>query len=135
MSSIKVLPFLLFIGFIACQHPLKKNANKLEIAEQYYKMLNKSDQAKLTSIIGDSLLTKETEFDYKQTFLLDEYKDWLAWDSIFEPQYEILQMEQIADEVHTKVAKIDKRILFLHGEPIISKQVILFDQDKISSIE
>ena len=134
MKNIKVLFSLLIIGIISCTN-LEKSAKRIEIAKQYYRMLDQSDQSSIATIIADSLLTKETEFDYQQTFSLKEYIDWLEWDSMFEPKYEILELEQRDEIISAKISKIDKRILFLHGEPIVSNQVIRFDKDKIASIE
>ena len=34
-----------------------------------------------------------------------------------------------------KISKTDKRIIFLHQEPIVTDQVVRFDNDKITSIE
>jgi len=134
LNNIKVLLFLLIMGIISCTDQ-EKGVNKIEIAKQYYRILDQSDQSSLTTIIADSLLTKETEFDYEQTFSLKEFIDWQQWDSVFEPKYELLELEQKGGIVMAKVSKIGKRILFLHGEPIISEQVIGFIQNKISSIE
>tara|TARA_R110000868_G_scaffold220806_1_gene472219 strand:- start:1896 stop:2198 length:303 start_codon:yes stop_codon:yes gene_type:complete len=43
---------------------------------------------------------------------------------------------ELEDEiVKAKISKIDKRLSFLHHEPIVTNQVIRFDKDKIISIE
>src|SRR5690606_25731981 len=108
LNNIKVLLFLLIMGIISCTDQ-EKGVNKIEIAKQYYRILDQSDQSSLTTIIADSLLTKETEFDYEQTFSLKEFIDWQQWDSVFEPKYEILELEQKDGIVMAKVSKIDKR--------------------------
>lgn len=134
MNSIKLLLLFLTIGFISCKNAAKES-NKLEIAKQYYTMLDQSDHSNIETLLTDSLLTKETESGYQQTFSLKEYVDWLEWDSVFEPTYEILELKQEDQTVNAKISKIDKRILFLHGEPIVSHQVIRFDNHQIASIE
>jgi len=101
----------------------------------YYAMLDMSNHTGMETILTDSLLTKETEADYEQTFSLKEYLDWLEWDSVFDPTYEILELEQKGEIVTAKISKIDKRIMFLHGEPIVSNQIIRFNNDQITSIE
>lgn len=132
MNKIIVLAFLLTIGFTSCKNS-KKEIDKLEIAKQYYKVLDNSDDSGIAALLTDSLITKES--DYEQTFSLAEYIEWLKWDSVFDPTYETLQIEQENGVVKARVSKIDKRIFFLHEGPIVTNQTIRFDDDKIISIE
>lgn len=80
-------------------------------------------------------MTRETEYDYEQTFSKNEYVEWLKWDAVFEPTYKILKIEQDNETVKAQVSKTDKRISFLHQEPIVTEQVFRFNNNKISSIE
>jgi len=134
MNKIIVLLLLLTIGFISCKNS-EKEIDKLEIAKKYYEILDKSNVSEITTLLTDSLLTKETEYDYEQTFSKKEYIEWLKWDSVFDPTYKILEIEQENGIVKVKISKTDKRISFLHKEPIITNQVIRFDNNKITSIE
>lgn len=114
----------------------KKTVDKLEIAKQYYKALDNSDGFVMRVLLGDSLLTKETKYDYEQTFSQKEYvEEWLKWDSVFNPTYKILEIEQENGIVKAKISKIDKRIIFLHEEPIVTNEIIRFGENKIISIE
>ena len=135
MNKIVVLLFLIAIGFISCKNS-EKEIGKLEIAKQYYKALDNSDSAVMNILLTDSLLTKETDYDYEQTFSKKEYiKEWLKWDSVFNPTYKVLEIEQENETVKAKISKVDKRILLLHEEPTVWNEVIRFDSDKIISIE
>ena len=125
---------LLIIGMLSCKNP-KKEISKLETAKNYYKVLDNSNIPVIATLISDSLLTKETEYNYEQTFSLQEYTQWLKWDSVFNPKYEILEIEQENGIVKAKISKIDKRIAFLHKKPIVTNQTIRFKNDRISSIE
>jgi hypothetical protein len=107
----------------------------LKIAKNYYEVLDKSNVSGIETLLTDSLLTKETEYGYEQTFSKKEYVEWLKWDSVFEPTYKILEIRQENGTVKAKISKTDKRIFFLHKEPIVTDQVIRFDKDKITSIE
>ncbi|MBL7471211.1 hypothetical protein [Robertkochia sediminum] len=102
---------------------------------KYYEVLDQSDISGIETLLTDSLLTKETEYDYEQTFSKEEYMEWLKWDSVFEPTYKILEIAQVNGTVTAKISKTDRRISFLHNEPIVTDQVIRFDKDKIISIE
>jgi len=130
MKKIIALVLLLIIGFVSCKTSEKeknKEMSKLEIAKQYYNAL---------TLLTDSIVAKETDYDYEQTFSRSEYlEEWLKWDSVFDPQYKTLVIMQENEIVKAKITKNDKRISFLHKEPTVWNAVIRFDEDKISSIE
>lgn len=122
------------IGMFSCNSP-KKGIDTLAIAKKYYEVLDQSDISGIETLLTDSLLTKETEYNYTQTFSKKEYREWLQWDAVFEPTYEILEIEQGNGTVKATISKIDKRIAFLHKAPIVTEQVIRFNKDKIASVE
>ncbi|WP_303318799.1 hypothetical protein Q4Q34_04910 [Flavivirga abyssicola] len=134
MNKIGFILFLLTIGFISCKNS-EKEVDKLEIVKKYYEVLDKSNVSGIETLLTDSLLTRETEYDYEQTFSKKEYVEWLKWDSVFDPTYKILEIDQENGFVKAKISKTDKRISFLHKEPIVTNQVIRFENDKIISIE
>ncbi|MEP0264285.1 hypothetical protein [Dokdonia sp.] len=134
MNKIVILLLVLTIGFVSCKNS-EKEIDKLEIAKHYYEVLDNSYDSEIAILLTDSILTKETEYDYEQTFSLKEYIEWLKWDSVFDPTYEILHIEQENGIVKATISKADKRILFLHKQPIVTNQVLRFDRDKITSIE
>ena len=134
MHKTAILSLLIVIGLISCRSSEKK-INALDIAAKYYKALDQSDASAMAHLLNDSLVTKETSYDYEQTFTKVEYLEWLKWDSVFDPTYEILEMERDDESIKAKISKIDKRISFLHEQPIVTKQVIRFYQDKIASVE
>ena len=134
MNKIIILLLLLTFGFTSCKNS-EQEIDKLKIANQYYNTLDNSDHSVLAHLLTDSLLTKETEYDYEQTFSLKEYIEWMKWDSVFDPTYKTLEIEQENGIVKAKISKIDKRISFLHEEPIVTSEIIRFDKNKIKSIE
>ncbi|WP_298533328.1 hypothetical protein [uncultured Algibacter sp.] len=135
MKKFSVIIILVLISISCKEKTFEKEISKLEIAKSYYKCLDNSDVSGIATILNDSLFTKETEYDYEQTFSLEEYVEWVKWDSVFEPTYKILQVKQEGEIVKARISKTDKRVLFLHEEPIVTNQVIRFHMDKISSIE
>ncbi|MEM9649376.1 MAG: hypothetical protein AAF969_12925 [Bacteroidota bacterium] len=129
--------FFSFVATIACLSckTAEKEIDHLDLAKQYYKALDDSDDSAMVFVLTDSLLTRETEYDYEQTFSLAQYEEWVKWDAVFEPTYEILSIEQEGDLVKTRISKNDKRIQFLHQGPIVTHQVIGFENNKITRIE
>lgn len=135
MHKTILLALLLSIGLLSC-NTSEKQIDKLELAKQYYQALNASDGNMMKLILTDSLVTTEMDDNYVQTFSRQAYiEDWLRWDSVFKPSYKILEIKQENDVVKATIAKVDKRILFLHEEPTVWNSVIRFNADKIISIE
>lgn len=134
MDKTIIFLLLLITGFICC-NDAEKDMNKLDTVKKYYAALDHSNVAGIAPLLTDSLLTSETGYDYEQVFSQKEYMEWMKWDSVFDPSYEILEMEQEGKNVRAKISKIDKRIAFLHKEPIVTSEFIRFDNNKIKSIE
>ena len=134
MKMNKIIAFLLLLttGYICCDNTER---NKLGMARKYYAALDSSNVSGIASLLTDSLLTREIGYDYEQVFSLEEYIEWVKWDSVFEPTYEILEMALEEGNVRATISKIDKRISFLHEEPIVTSELIRFDKRKIVSIE
>jgi hypothetical protein len=134
MNKITILSLSIAIGIISCNNA-EKEIDKLKIAKKYYEVLDQSNISDIGTLLTDSLLTRETEYDYEQTFSKNEYVEWLKWDSLFEPTYKIIEIGQENGTVKATISKKDKRIGFLHKKPIVTDQVIRFDGDRITSIE
>ncbi|WP_299523716.1 hypothetical protein [Winogradskyella sp.] len=132
MNKTIVLLLLLTIGFLSCKNS-EKEVDKIEIVKQYFKTLDNSDYSKISDWFADSLTTIEGE--YKQAYSKSDYLGFLKWDSVFDPNYEILEIGQNNGIVKAKISKMDKRISFLHEEPFIINQIIKFENDKIISVE
>ena len=135
MNKIALFTMFLAFAFFSCKDSEVKN-DRLEIAKQYYRALDTSDGLQMKGLLSDSLVVKQTEYDYEQAFTKEEYiGKWLKWDSVFHPTYEVLEIEQQSEIVKVKISKLDKRIFFLHGKPYITNETIKFQKDKISVVE
>jgi len=132
-KTIAILSLLIF-GVLSCKNS-ETEFDQVEIAKKYYEVLDQSDASGIKALLTDSLLTQETEYDYEQTFSQQEYIEWLKWDSVFKPTYQILEIRSENGAVEAKISKTDKRINFLHREPIVTKQILRFEEGKIVSIE
>ncbi len=121
-------------GLVSCKTS-EKYFYKLEIAKKYYKALDDSDDSEIANILSDTILIRENEYDYEEVFPLKKYVEWIKWDSVFDPTYEILVMEEVNGVVRAKISKTDKRISFLHNGPIVTNETILFNNDKINRVE
>lgn len=132
MNKTIILSLLLTIGFLSCK-TTKKDINKVEIAKQYFMLLDNSDYPLMSSCLADTLITKEG--DYEQKYSQSDYLKFLKWDAVFDPNYVILNIDQTDGIVKAKISKIDKRISFLHEEPFITNQTLNFQNEKIIKVE
>lgn len=130
----KVFYILVLLVVISCKDS-KEETELVEITKKYYKVLDESDTFGIEPLIRDTIITRENEYNYEQKFSTKEYVEWLKWDSVFHPTYKINRIEQENNIVKVQISKTDKRISFLHKEPIITNQIVRFDKDKISHIE
>ncbi|MEO8772729.1 MAG: hypothetical protein ABI371_00230 [Gelidibacter sp.] len=134
MNKIIVLSLFLTFGFISCKTS-EKEIDKLEIAKKYYKFLDSSDGSGMFALLGESIVVRENEDDYEENFSKEGYLEWLEWDSVFDPTYKILEIEQENETIKAKISKIDKRIFFLHDEPMVWNEIIRFDNNKIVRVD
>lgn len=134
MHKTAILTLLIILAFFSCKHS-EKEVDTLEIAKKYYDALDNSDASAMADLLTDSLVTKETAYDYEQTFSRSEYLEWVKWDSVFDPTYEVLRIEKEDEYIKATISKIDKRISFLHEQPIVTNQLIRFDHNKIVALE
>ncbi|MGC6431172.1 MAG: hypothetical protein ACON5F_09035 [Jejuia sp.] len=129
----KRLPVHVLILLILFTTACKKSFDKVGLAKQYYEVLNTANYDKAKELIADSLLT--TEGDYEMVFSQRDYINLLKWDAVFEPEYELINIEEDQGFIKTIVSQTNKRILFLHESPIVFNQIIRFENDNISSVE
>ncbi|MBQ4915884.1 hypothetical protein J8L85_15620 [Maribacter sp. MMG018] len=134
MNKIIILTLFMLTGLVSCKTS-EKNFDKLEIAKKYYKALDDSDDSEIANILSDTILIRENEYDYEEVFPLKRYAEWIKWDSVFNPTYEVLTLEEENGTVRAKISKMDKRISFLHKGPIVTNETIFFDDDKINRVE
>jgi len=133
MKTNYLLILVLILGFSACKKPEKK-IDHLTLTNRYFEILDASKTSEIEDLLLDSLVTRETEYDYTYTFSKAAYVEWLRWDSVFNPNYKILNIEQDSTVVKVRVSKMDTRINFLHKAAIVTDQEFHFKKDKISTI-
>ncbi|MEY8847291.1 hypothetical protein AB9K26_00625 [Psychroserpens sp. XS_ASV72] len=131
MKKIIVVLILSTIGFTSCIK-VEEDIKKIKIAEQFYDALNTSEKAKIEKLITSKFTTIDDGFE--QIYSQGEFAEWMRWDSVFEPTYEVLEIEINNGVVKTKISKTDKRISFLHNEPIVTEEVMQFDKNKIMNV-
>ena len=107
--------------------------DKLEIAKKFYVAIDNSNSAEITELITESFTTNDDGFEQKYNG--NEYVEWVKWDSVFQPTYEILKIKEENGIVRAEISKTDKRISFLHHEPIVMNEIMQFEDNKINNIK
>lgn len=119
------------VTFSGCNHV--NQSQKVDTVTAFYQYLNEQEFDEFSDLLSDSISVGEE--NYRAFYSNESYQNWLKWDAVFNPTYEVLDINQKGDAVHVEVSKSCKRILFLHQKPIISKDIFHFKNDKISKIE
>ncbi|MEM8507749.1 MAG: hypothetical protein AAF717_07960 [Bacteroidota bacterium] len=117
---------------ISCRQS-NPNMNKTKVAENYINALNTSDYDAIIELFKDSIRMKELV--YSSVFSKDDYYQLFQWDSTFSPVYKIIEIKEEDDAVRMTVSKECPRILFLNQEPIVTNEIVEFEDGKIHSIE
>lgn len=131
MTARIISPFLLVFLLIACQSsPI---TDKEQLARQYYQALNESDFQRIAELQYDSIRVKEGP--YTSTYSIADYVNWLQWDSVFQPTYKIVKAKPVDGGIELKISKLCRRIQFLNGGPMVSKEFIHFKEGKIHELE
>ena len=102
---------------------------KEELARNYYKALTDSDYAQIVALHYDSIRVKEGPFI--SAYSKESYSNWFQWDSVFNPNYEILDFKIVDEGAEITVSKVCERIEFLNGGPMVSKEILRFKDHKI----
>lgn len=131
MNQKCVFLILLFAVLIGCQS--SKTVEKEQIARDYYHALDESNFERIAELQYDSIRIKEGPFN--STYTVSDYVNWLQWDSVFQPTYEILDAKLVDETVELSISKLCKRIEFLNGGPMVSKERMQFKDGKIYMLE
>ena len=111
----------------------QKETDKVEMVKTYVQALNDFDYPSIISLFYDSVRMKEIVYD--MSYSKADYYHLFQWDSIFQPQYEILKIQEMTDgTIDLEISKKGPRILFLNEKPTVTHEVISFKNDKIHSV-
>ncbi len=129
MKNLKLLPTLLLLLTFACS----PKPDLTQTTKDFYKAMQAHDHSKIVSFYSDSV--RVIGNGYRSVYTKAAYKDWVEWDAVFAPTYEILSLTEGDNYVEAKVRKSDPRILFLNEEPFITTERLNFNNGKLQSLE
>ena len=129
---------LIFLFVVACQILLscKSSSDNLkpeEVVVGYINGLNESSFKQIEPYISDSLLTMEGDFVLTQSS--EEYKIHFQWDSVFSPEYNIINSKKISDNsIEVILSKTCDRIKYLHDTATVYTAIFDLDNNHIIKI-
>ncbi|MDF0716425.1 hypothetical protein PY092_09720 [Muricauda sp. 334s03] len=109
------------------------NIDKTEQIKKYYEGFKNSDFNQIKEVISDSLTI--TEGDYVMNFDLEGYYEQFKWDSIFQPNYKLISVENQNGQFTATVAVESLRFEFLKNNPLTCKHRFSFTSGNIAKIE
>ncbi|SFR32279.1 hypothetical protein SAMN04490243_0458 [Robiginitalea myxolifaciens] len=124
------LTVILITGFLfACSSGTADHKTQVE---EYFAALNIGSIDRARAVISDTLTISEG--DFSTDFYGEVYYEHFRWDSIFQPGYEILEMQEEGDEIVAMVASRSVRYEFLRNNPLSCERRIYFKDGKIRNI-
>lgn len=124
---------LLLIGACFACESADKELNLETKTRAFYTAMATGDLERLGALHLDSV--RVSEGDYHMVYSLEAYGDWLAWDAVFKPTYELLEIQEKEGFTEVVVSKACKRILFLNEAPIVTRERLYFEAGKIQRLE
>ncbi|MEQ8907406.1 hypothetical protein [Ekhidna sp.] len=110
-----------------------KGLTPRELVTEYYDAFNSSDFNRLTGVITDSITIIEGE--YVMPYSKESFHEQFRWDSIFQPTYKILELEEQDNQIIVTVASSSKRYKFLKNDPLTCQFRISFNSNEITKLE
>ena len=133
---IRILTFLIAITCLI-QFSCKSSSDNLtpeQISISYINALNESNFEQIESCISDSLLTMESGYVLTQSS--EDYYIHFQWDSVFSPEYDIINSRNISDSsIELILSKTCKRIKYLHDTATVYKTRIDFANNLMIKID
>lgn len=128
MKSIYYLPMLLFC-LIACR---ENQPSPKQTVTKYYQARNVGDFKVIRECINDSITI--TEGDYVMPYNSQSFYEVYKWDSIFQPSYKIVSLEEKEGEVLASVTLNSLRNEFLKNSFMTCNFKFSFREQRISKI-
>ena len=105
----RVLLIGIIFTLISCQSE-NKEINRKQIVRDYYNELNLSNLFSASNYINDSIIL--SEFDFIQVNTKQDWFRQFKWDSVFLPNYKIIDITETDGRLVATISKECKRIRY-----------------------
>nr|WP_292963255.1 MULTISPECIES: ASCH domain-containing protein [unclassified Allomuricauda] len=127
-KKLLALPLLLLL--VGCNN---QKLTHQETVIKYYNAFGSGNFNEIRSLTNDTIII--TSGDYVTPYTHESFHEFFKWDSIFEPTYEIVKLEEKNNHVFATVAQNNLRNEFLKNNPLVFQVKISFDSGKMSKVE
>jgi len=125
-----ILVLLIIIVFTSCA---EKQHTASEQIKTYYNGYKNSDYKLIKKALADSLTT--VFGDYITTYSQQSYYEQFKWDSIFKPDYELVDLSYEDGQLVATVSMHSLKLEFLKNNPMSCRYQFQFTAGKISRIK
>jgi hypothetical protein len=125
----QILFLLIIIVFTSCA---KKRHTESEQIKVFYKGYKNSGYELIKNVLADSLTT--VFGDYTTTYSQQIYYEQFKWDSIFKPDYELVDLNHEDGQLIATVSMRSLKLEFLKNNPMTCRYQFQFSSGKISRI-
>lgn len=124
-----ILPLILGL-LISCNQA----DNKL-IYEEFIDGYYNDGFESIAELLSDSIIIADIE-EYKMKYSKQEFEVYYKWDSVFKPEYSVLELGPITDStINVTQSVTSKRFEFLDNSPLITRHRFYFTDNNITKIE
>lgn len=133
-SILLIMRILIYVIFLYALPSCISNRNQAptEIIK-YYKGFQNADYNEIKATIADSITI--TEGKYVMGFTSESYYGQFAWNSVFNPTYDVVDVSLKDQHWLATVSVRSSRFEFLKNNPLKTTQRFYLDNGKISKIE
>ena len=126
----KILFLFILLVLASCS---ETKSTPSEQVTAYYEGFNNSDYHQIKSTIADSLTL--IEGDFTMPFTPESFYRQFQWDSVFKPDYKVVNLENEGEQVVATVAVQSLRFAFLKNNPLTCSHRFSFKAGSIHKIE
>lgn len=121
---------LLFLALCGCG---PKEMTPTESVQEFYQAFDNGNFERIKPLLADSLTL--TEGAHNTNYSKTMYYQYFAWDSVFNPSYQLIDIQEDEDHLIAKVSSASERYAFLKNNPLVCTYKITMASGKIRQIE
>ena len=104
-----------------------------EAVTKYYNGFDTGNFNEIKSVLGDSITLSSG--DYVMPYGHSDFYEFFKWDSVFDTSFKIIDLIEKGNQIEVKIKSESDRYRYLENNPLETKFLISFDEERITSIK